>query len=150
MIPNAAPIGVEQHCPLTLSIVAFGVHQYVPAEIERTLRADCHVGDLDMRHPLERKVGILRATRAHADDGCASVVHQILSPERILTRVEYTRVEVQLSLVLGDGDVRAEYGADARDKGFAHGYVLAHNAGTRGRRHAATEYRSRALIRFLR
>src|SRR5688572_7387551 len=118
--PERCPIGVEQHCPLTLSIVAFGVHQYVPAEIERTLRADCHVGDLDMRHPLERKVGIPRATPAHADDGRASVVHQILSPKRILTRAEYTRVEAQLSLVLGDGDVRAKYSADARD-GFAHG-----------------------------
>jgi hypothetical protein len=96
------------------------MHQLAPAQIERTLHAGRHIGDLDVRHPLERKVSILRARARPADDGHAQVVHQVLAPERIpLTRAEHTRVEAHLPLVFGNGDVGAEDGADAGDEGFA-------------------------------
>ena len=98
------------------------MHQHAAAQIERTLHTGRHIGDLDVRHPLQRKVSIFSAARAQANDGYAQVVHQIfLAPKRILTRAEHTRVEAHLSLVFGNGDVGAEDGADAWDKGSAHG-----------------------------
>ncbi|MGH9372691.1 MAG: hypothetical protein ACRD15_14285 [Vicinamibacterales bacterium] len=91
--------------------------QYAPAQIERTLHTGRHIGDLDVRHPLQRKVSMFRAARAHANDGHAQVVHQIFfAPKRILTRAEHTRVEAHVALVFGNGDVGAEDGADAWDK----------------------------------
>jgi hypothetical protein len=74
---------------------------------------------------LEEKVGMVRAARAQADDGHATVVHQVfLTPERMLTRAEDTRVESHFSLVFGNGDIGPEDAADSADEGFAHGLDL--------------------------
>ncbi|PMR68287.1 hypothetical protein CR158_05485 [Halomonas heilongjiangensis] len=101
------------------------MHQLASAQLERTLHTGCDIGDLNVRHPLERKVRIFRGARAQADDRHAQVVHQrFLPPKRILTRAEHTRVEAHLSLVFGNGDVGAEDSADAWDKGFIHDAVL--------------------------
>ena len=65
------------------------MHKLTPAQIERTLHTGCDIGDLNVRHPLERKVSIFLAARAQADDRRAQVVHQILAPKRVLTRGEH-------------------------------------------------------------
>ena len=119
--PERCPIRIEQHCPLARSIAGFGMHQHAPAQSECTLYAGRHIGDLDVRHPLERKLSIFGAARAQADDRYAQVVHQIfLAPKRTLSCAEHTRVEAYLALVLGNGDIGAEDGADAWDKQVAH------------------------------
>ena len=81
------------------------MHELAPTQLERTLRTRCHIGDHDVRHPLQRKLIVFRDALAQADHRRALVVHQVLKPKRALPRGEHAREEAHLALVLGDGNV---------------------------------------------
>ena len=73
--------------PEALITALVGTDQSFDAE-EVTLHGD-HRNVIDAGVELGQ-VGMLRAARAYADDRHAPVVHQILAPERVLARAEYT------------------------------------------------------------
>jgi hypothetical protein len=73
---------------LAFPIVVFGIHELAASQIKRTLHTGCDIGDLNVRHPLERKVSIFGAARAQADDRHAQVVHQVLAPKGVFARGE--------------------------------------------------------------
>ena len=52
--------GVNENCPLTLPVVAFGVHQLLASEFECTRGACGDIGNLEVRHPLQREGFVLR------------------------------------------------------------------------------------------
>src|SRR5690606_26089193 len=91
-----------------------------------------HVGDLDVRHPLERKGGVVRGPRAEADDGHAEAAQPVVPPERAVAGAEHLRGEADPADVFGNGDVGAEGGTDAGGEAVAHGAVR--ELGWEGRR----------------
>jgi hypothetical protein len=84
------------------------MEKLTPAQLERTLHTSCDVSDLNVRHPLERKAGILCTARSQANDRHAAVVHEILAPEWIRAGTEYSCVEAHDTFVLGNGIVGAQ------------------------------------------
>jgi hypothetical protein len=88
------------------------VHEFATTPAHGSSGAGCDVGDLDVRHPLERKVRVRRTSLAKPDDRNAVAVHQVIAPQRSVARRQDARVEAQDSLVFWYGDVGTKYAAD--------------------------------------
>ena len=66
--PEGGPTRSEQHSPLTASTVLLLVHERAPIPSQSTLDAGADIDHLDVRHPLEGEVGMLRASLSEPDD----------------------------------------------------------------------------------
>jgi hypothetical protein len=92
------------------------MHKFCASELERPRNAVGYIGNLEVGHPLQWQSIVFGTASAEADYRCASVVRQIITPERGIPRREDFRVEAKFPLMIWDRNVGTEDSADAVGK----------------------------------
>jgi hypothetical protein len=96
------------------------MHKFFASEFERTRNAGAYIGYLEVGHPLQRQSFVFGCAGTETDDRCASVVHQIITPERVIPRGEDCRVKAKFPLMIWDCNVCAEDSANPVGKWVSH------------------------------
>jgi len=115
---------VDENGPLTSTILASAVHELAAAESEGARDAGTNVENLEMWHPLQGEGLMFSGACPQADNRCAVVVRQIVTPQGSAPSGEDPRVEAEFPIMLRHRNICAEDSTDTADKWISHDHRI--------------------------